>query len=116
MKNALKLKRVLIGTIILCALILVFFLVNVVLEYGFLIALPYKLIYFLTFILVFLLFIAFVSGDIRANRYRHKNKLWAGPLPPEIKQSVWNIRTPWLIASALTIVQAIIYSIIWSIH
>lgn len=111
MKNALKLKRVLITTIVLCVAILVFFLTSVILEQGFFIALPYKIIYAMVFILVVLLFICWVSGDLRANKYRRKNKLWSGPLPEEVKQSVWNIRTAWFIGAIFTVVLAIIYSI-----
>lgn len=111
MKNSLKIKHIWVTSIILSALVLVFFIVNLVLELNGII-LPYKVITVFTLIFVIAILVAWVSGDIRANKYRKKNKLWSGPLPSEVKQSVWNIRTPFLIMAIATMVLAIIYPLI----
>ena len=111
MKNALKIRHILVTSIILSIAVLVFFLVNLILELNG-IVLPYKVITVFTLIFVVAILIAWVSGDIRANKYRKKNKLWSGPLPSEVKQSVWNIRTPFLIMAIATMILAIIYPLI----
>ena len=111
MKKALKIKHILITSIILSMIVFIFTLVSLILELNGII-LPYRTIYVLTLVFVIALLIAWVSGDIRANKYRKKNKLWAGPLPDDIKQSVWNIRTPFLIMLIVTAILAIIYPFI----
>lgn len=111
MKNALKIRHILVISIILSIAVFVFFLVNLILELNG-IVLPYKVITIFTLIFVVAILIAWVSGDIRANKYRKKNKLWSGPLPSEVKQSVWNIRTPFLIMAIATMILAIIYPLI----
>lgn len=111
MKNALKIRHILVISIVLSIAVFVFFLVNLILELNG-IVLPYKVITVFTLIFVVAILIAWVSGDIRANKYRKKNKLWSGPLPSEVKQSVWNIRTPFLIMAIATMVLAIIYPLI----
>ena len=111
MKNALKIRHILVISIVLSIAVFVFFLVNLILELNG-IVLPYKAITVFTLIFVVAILIAWVSGDIRANKYRKKNKLWSGPLPSEVKQSVWNIRTPFLIMAIATMILAIIYPLI----
>ncbi len=111
MKNALKIRHILVISIVLSIAVFVFFLVNLILELNG-IVLPYKVITIFTLIFVVAILIAWVSGDIRANKYRKKNKLWSGPLPSEVKQSVWNIRTPFLIMAIATMILAIIYPLI----
>lgn len=111
MKNALKIRHILVISIVLSIAVFVFFLVNLILELNG-IVLPYKVITVFTLIFVVAILIAWVSGDIRANKYRKKNKLWSGPLPSEVKQSVWNIRTPFLIMAIATMILAIIYPLI----
>lgn len=111
MKNALKRRHILVISIVLSIAVFVFFLVNLILELNG-IVLPYKVITVFTLIFVVAILIAWVSGDIRANKYRKKNKLWSGPLPSEVKQSVWNIRTPFLIMAIATMILAIIYPLI----
>ncbi len=111
MKNALKIRHILVISIVLSIAVFVFFLVNLILELNG-IVLPYKAITVFTLIFVIAILIAWVSGDIRANKYRKKNKLWSGPLPSEVKQSVWNIRTPFLIMAMATMILAIIYPLI----
>ena len=111
MKNALKIRHILVISIVLSIAVFVFFLVNLILELNG-IVLPYKVITVFTLIFVVAILIAWVSGDIRSNKYRKKNKLWSGPLPSEVKQSVWNIRTPFLIMAIATMILAIIYPLI----
>ncbi len=111
MKNALKIRHILVISIVLSIAVFAFFLVNLILELNG-IVLPYKVITVFTLIFVVAILIAWVSGDIRANKYRKKNKLWSGPLPSEVKQSVWNIRTPFLIMAIATMILAIIYPLI----
>lgn len=111
MKNALKIRHILVISIVLSIAVFVFFLVNLILELNG-IVLPYKVITVFTLIFVVAILIAWVSSDIRANKYRKKNKLWSGPLPSEVKQSVWNIRTPFLIMAIATMILAIIYPLI----
>ena len=111
MKNALKIRHILVTSVILSIAVFVFFLVNLILELNG-IVLPYKVITIFTLIFVVAILIAWVSGDIRANKYRKKNKLWSGPLPSEVKQAVWNIRTPFLIMAIATMILAIIYPLI----
>lgn len=71
MKNSLKIKHIWVTSIILSALVLVFFIVNLVLELNGII-LPYKAITVFTLIFVIAILVAWVSGDIRANKYRKK--------------------------------------------
>ena len=111
MKNALKIRHILVTSIVLSIVVFLFFIVNLILELNG-IVLPYKVITVFTLIFIVAVLIAWVSGDIRANKYRKKNKLWSGPLPGEVKQSVWNIRTPFLIMSIATMILAIIYPLI----
>ncbi|MCI6357501.1 MAG: hypothetical protein MR766_02540 [Erysipelotrichaceae bacterium] len=115
MKDSFRFKSVVVLTIVLNAIMLVFSLVSVILEQGFVIDLPYDIPYVLMFITFLALLIAFVSGDIRATRYRKAKKLWSGSLPLDVKQRVWNIRTPWLMLAILSAFVNIVYSLIWRV-
>lgn len=113
MKEAFKKRKVIILSAILCFLILIFFAVSIVLEQIYVKELPYNLPVVLVFLLVVFLLIAFVAGDLSSTRYRRSKKLWAGALPKEVKQRVWDLRTPWLTASIFVVIIAIIDTIIW---
>ncbi|MCH5172095.1 MAG: hypothetical protein J1F31_04660 [Erysipelotrichales bacterium] len=113
--KALKKKSTIIVASIISALIIVFYVVSIVLEQAYVIELPYSITTTFAFILIILLLIAFVVGDQYAANYRRKNKLWSGALPEEIKQKVWDLITPWLIVSIVTILIATLDTILWRI-
>lgn len=113
MIKALKNKFVVIGTSIISAIIIVFFVVSIVLEQAFVIELPYSIPIVLAFILIVLLLIASVVGNKSASRYRRKNKLWSGALPMEVKQRIWNLVTPWLLSSVVTVLIAVLDTLLW---
>ena len=115
MIKALKKSSTIIASSIISALIIIFFVVSIVLEEAYVIELPYYIPTTLAFILVALLLIAFIVGDHCAASYRRKNKLWAGALPAEIKQKVWDLITPWLVSSVVTILIATLDTFLWRI-
>ncbi len=115
MIKALKNKSTIITTAIVNFIILAFFITNSILEQVFIIELPYNFPVVLVFILVVLLLVAFLIGDVSATRYRKKNKLWAGPLPEEIKQHIRQLRMPWLIAIGVTIIIGFLDTLLWRI-
>lgn len=113
MKEAFKKRKVIVLSSILCLLTLAFYVVSIVIEQAYVKELPYNLPVVLVFLLVVYLLIAFVVGDVSANRYRRSKKLWAGALPQEVKQRVWDLRTPWLLVSIFVVIIALIDTIIW---
>lgn len=116
MIEALKKKSVIVFASIISSLIIVFFVVSIVLEQALIVdELPYNLPVALVLILIVLVLIAFVTGDTYAAKYRKKNNLLAGSLPSEVKQKVWDIVMPWLIAIVVTILIAILDTLIWRI-
>ncbi|MCH5180118.1 MAG: hypothetical protein J1F32_02750 [Erysipelotrichales bacterium] len=116
MIHALKKKSTIILASIISSLIVAFFVVSIVLEQALIVdELPYNLPVALVLILIVLILVAFVTSDTYVAKYRKKNNLLAGPLPVEVKQKVWDIITPWLIAIIVTILIATLDTLIWRI-
>lgn len=113
MRDSFKFKHVTILTIVFSFLICAFFITSVVLEQVVIIDLPYTIDYTLAAIGVVLLFFCFLLGDIKGAKYRRQKKLWTGPLPLDVKQKIWNVRTPLLMSGLLAIILMLVYTVVW---
>ncbi len=111
MIKSLKKKSVLIQTIIYSGVLILLLITFLVLQLSFNVEISITVDYLLFGIGVVCLLIGYVASDLAKNKHRRKTKNWAGKLPDELIERLWEIRTPWFIAFVTAIITTIAYYI-----
>ncbi len=72
-------------------------------------------IYLMGLLAVVFFFIGFIWGDVISGRWRKKQKDWDGPLPPEIKTTIWVRRWPLYFSAIITILVFVAFDIVYAV-